>query len=270
MMRNLVWIFLFIFLEIAFVVYLGYGTVLGSKLSHSNDRFRNMEISESYLNGLTARYGYGSSSFFHVLARDMMENSFCSPQHFKDCFYPLSVFEDRSLSMYNRMEDVQQDYETILGDLKNFPVLSDPEGKAEVTFENSWGVSRSYGGERSHEGTDIIASNNERGYFQIVSMSDGVVEQIGWLELGGYRIGIRTPKGAYVYYAHMAEYAEGIQKGSRVKAGQVLGTMGDTGYSKVEGTTGNFDVHLHLGIYYNRNGEECSVNPYYILKFLTQ
>ena len=43
-----------------------------------------------------------------------------------------------------------------------------------------------------HEGCDIMAGNNERGYFPIVSMTDGVVERIGWLEKGGYRIGIRS------------------------------------------------------------------------------
>lgn len=45
--------------------------------------------------------------------------------------------------------------------------------------------------------------------------------------------------------------------------------MGDTGYGKTEGTTGNFDVHLHLGIYIKTDHmEEMSVNPYWILRYL--
>lgn len=45
--------------------------------------------------------------------------------------------------------------------------------------------------------------------------------------------------------------------------------MGDSGYSKVEGTVGNFDVHLHLGIYIKtKNYNEISVNPFWILKYL--
>ena len=45
--------------------------------------------------------------------------------------------------------------------------------------------------------------------------------------------------------------------------------MGDTGYSKVEGTTGNFDVHLHVGIYFKTDHfDELSVDPYWILKYL--
>ena len=45
--------------------------------------------------------------------------------------------------------------------------------------------------------------------------------------------------------------------------------MGDTGYSQVEGTTGNFPVHLHVGIYLQTDHhEEMSVNPYWVLKYL--
>lgn len=46
-----------------------------------------------------------------------------------------------------------------------------------------------------------------------------------------------------------------------MKAGDLLGYMGDTGYSTVEGTTGNFPVHLHLGIYLYPGGREISVVP---------
>ena len=100
-------------------------------------------------------------------------------------------------------------------------------------------------------------------------MSDGVVERIGWLEMGGWRIGIRCPGGAYLYYAHLYDYARNFQEGDQVKAGELLGYMGDTGYGKTEGTTGNFDVHLHLGIYIKTDhNEEMSVNPFWILKYL--
>ena len=53
------------------------------------------------------------------------------------------------------------------------------------------------------------------------------------------------------------------------KAGELIGYMGDTGYGKTEGTRGNFDVHLHVGIYIKTDhNEEMSVNPYWILKWL--
>lgn len=79
-------------------------------------------------------------------------------------------------------------------------------------------------------------------------------------------IGITTGDGTYYYYAHLDSYAN-IKEGDPVKAGELLGYMGDSGYGK-EGTVGKFDVHLHMGIYFYEEGEEISVNPYYLLKFL--
>lgn len=153
-------------------------------------------------------------------------------------------------------------------DLKYFPVAestADPGKK--VTFEDSWLYGRSYKGERGHEGTDIMASVNERGLYPVVSMTDGVVKNKGWLELGGYRLGIEAPGGAYFYYAHLDSYAQ-IKEGDEVRAGDLLGYMGDTGYSKIEGTTGKFPVHLHLGIYLYPDGQEISINPWPALKFV--
>lgn len=146
-------------------------------------------------------------------------------------------------------------------------VKTDPD--ATVSFENSWMQSRTFGGDRGHEGCDIMASQNERGIYPIYSITDGVVENIGWLRLGGWRIGIRSSNDAYFYYAHMAEYAKDFEVGDQIHAGDFLGFMGDTGYSDVPGTTGNFAVHLHMGIYLNdEEGNEFSVNSYPLLQYL--
>ena len=156
-------------------------------------------------------------------------------------------------------------FQTVLSDVRCFPVAEDPEGQETVHFEDSWCMSRSYGGNRVHEGTDIMPSNKERGYFPVVSVCDGKVEKKGWLNLGGYRLGIRSEAGAYFYYAHLESYAEGVKEGTAVKAGQVIGYMGDSGYGE-EGTVGKFDVHLHFGIYLDLEGKEVSVNPYEVLR----
>ena len=132
-------------------------------------------------------------------------------------------------------------------DVEYFPV-AEPSNRSDaaVTFEDSWMFGRSYKGERGHEGTDIMAAVNERGLYPVVSMTDGTVKNKGWLELGGWRLGIETERGAYFYYAHLDSYAD-IEVGDEVKAGDFLGYMGDSGYSREEGTTGNFPVHLHMG-----------------------
>ncbi len=160
--------------------------------------------------------------------------------------------------------------QAVWDDAVYFPIPEAEEGsRLTVTFENSWMFSRSYKGERGHEGTDIMPSVNERGLFPVVSMTDGIIRNIGWLELGGWRIGIEAPRGAYIYYAHLDSYAD-IEEGDEVKAGDFLGFMGDSGYGTEEGTRGKFPVHLHLGIYLYDEEQEISVNPYPVLKYVEE
>lgn len=144
-------------------------------------------------------------------------------------------------------------------DDKAFPVLGN-----HYDYVDGYGDGRSYGGERRHEGIDIMCDMDT----PLVSVCDGVVEKKGWLELGGWRIGIRGEDGIYYYYAHLSSYEEGLEKGHRVKKGQVIGYAGDTGYGE-EGTTGQFDPHLHFGMYERdswRGSGERAVNPYPFLK----
>lgn len=197
-----------------------------------------------------------------------LENKFCQ-EAFR---YPYAgeTFQklERIWSKKQGWEEYCMRCEAIWDDLQYFPV-PEPSNQTEmeVTFEDSWMFERNYGGKRGHEGTDIMASTNERGVYPIVSMTDGTVLHKGWLEQGGYRLGITAPGGAYFYYAHLDSYTD-VEEGDVVKAGDLLGFMGDTGYSEVEGTTGNFPVHLHVGIYLVLEDQEISVNPYYPLRYL--
>lgn len=159
-------------------------------------------------------------------------------------------------------------YNGLISDMKYFPVPKSVSENKWVNYINSWGYERTYKGERRHEGTDIMADVNKAGIYPVVSVCDGTVTNIGWLELGGYRIGITSDNGIYYYYAHLDSYAENIKTGDKIYAGQLLGFMGNTGYSKVEGTKGKFDVHLHFGIYYCKDNVEFALNPYYMLKNL--
>ena len=153
-------------------------------------------------------------------------------------------------------------------ELQCFPVVKE-DGGYPVSYENTWGAERSYGGTRSHEGCDLMAVSNERGKYKVCSMTDGTVRQIGWLEQGGWRIGIESDTGVYYYYAHLDSYEKEFEAGERVVAGQILGRMGDSGYGKKPGTKGQFAVHLHVGIYMkDLSGKERAVNPYWYLKQL--
>lgn len=187
---------------------------------------------------------------------------------------PFSLLPDETAAARKRWERAKGwgNYlaacQAVWDDLQYFPVAeSSDNSRLSVSFEDSWMFDRSYGGERGHEGTDIMPSVNEPGRFPVVSMTDGTVESKGWLELGGYRLGIRAPHGAYFYYAHLDSYAD-IEEGDTINAGDLLGFMGDTGYGAEEGTRGKFPVHLHVGIYLYQNEQEISVNPYPALSYV--
>lgn len=149
----------------------------------------------------------------------------------------------------------------VWSDIRYFPVpLSENKKVPFITYTDTWGAERTYGGDRLHEGTDLMATVDEPGLYPILSISDGVVTNKGWLEKGGYRIGITSEHGGYFYYAHLESYAD-VNLGDTVKAGQLLGYMGDSGYGE-EGTTGMFASHLHLGIYITLDDVETAINPY--------
>lgn len=157
-------------------------------------------------------------------------------------------------------------------ELQLFPIpksFTHPEYR--VTYEDSWMSERTFGGDRGHEGTDLMLDPDKRGLFPVLSMTDGIIEKQGWLPQGGYRIGIRSNGGIYYYYAHLYDYAPDLEPGVSVTAGQLLGFAGDSGYSNIEGTVGNFPSHLHIGIYYdNEEDIETSINPYPFLLPLKQ
>lgn len=184
-------------------------------------------------------------------------------------FHPQTLScDNRPFLLYkkDRYLQIKKYYEAIWKDLQYFPVAV--KNINEINYENSWMEERAYGGQRHHEGTDLFGNISIAGYYPVISITDGTVEQKGWLPLGGYRIGIRSASGGYFYYAHLSSYGKTFFPGETVHAGDIIGFMGNTGYGK-EGTSGKFPVHLHVGIYITSpEGQEISVNPYQILQCL--
>jgi murein DD-endopeptidase MepM/ murein hydrolase activator NlpD len=105
-----------------------------------------------------------------------------------------------------------------------------------------------------HEGIDLTAESGT----PIVSMTNGVVENVGWQFYSGTRVGVRGVDGRYYFYAHLSAVAPGIVPGAQVRVGQMLGRVGNTGYGDDPGHRDEFPPHLHLGI---QQGAEW-VNPY--------
>ena len=140
---------------------------------------------------------------------------------------------------------------------KGFPIADDYE----YNYKDGYGDARTYGGDRSHEGIDIMADMD----IPILSVGDGVIEQVGWNELGGWRLGIRGEDNIYYYYAHMSRYQGKPEKGNKIEKGQLIGYIGDSGYG-VEGTTGEFVSHLHFAMYKGKGRHLEAFNPFPFLK----
>ena len=141
---------------------------------------------------------------------------------------------------------------------------------------DDFGVSRSYGYRRNHLGHDMMGQVGT----PVIAVESGYVAELGWNQYGGWRVGVNSFDGRrYYYYAHLRQnrpYAEGLKKGDIVQAGDVIGYMGRTGYSKKENVNNIDTYHLHFGLQLifdesQREGNnEIWVNGYELVRFLYQ
>lgn len=119
-------------------------------------------------------------------------------------------------------------------------------------FGDTWHAPR--GGGRLHEGVDIIAAKGNLLYAAV----SGRISKQYWDfpgALAGNGLQVMQDNGTYFTYLHMDTFAAGITVGSTVTAGQVIGTVGNTGNSATP--------HLHFEAH---PGGGAAVNPYPIVK----
>lgn len=100
-----------------------------------------------------------------------------------------------------------------------------------------------------HHGIDIFAPSGT----PLVAVADGTLSKVGVNTLGGNRFWLTDNAGNAFYYAHLSAYAAGVVNGAQVRAGQVIGFVGNSGQAI---TT---PPHLHFEIH---PGGGDSVNPY--------
>lgn len=146
-----------------------------------------------------------------------------------------------------------------------FPVLNG------ANFTNDFGVPRVGG--RTHEGVDLAAEKMR----PLLATVDGVVSFLTVNEpTWGWSLTIRGDDGYEYNYLHLNNdtpgtddgqggynnaFAAGIQIGSRVLAGQVVGFLGDSGNAE------NTIPHLHFEM--RRSDNNALLNPYESLRAAT-
>lgn len=139
---------------------------------------------------------------------------------------------------------------------------------------SDFGNKRSFGFARKHLGHDMMGGKGT----PIIAVEGGVIEAMGWNRYGGWRIGIRSfDSKRYYYYAHLQKdkpFAEGLQVGDTVQAGDLIGFMGRTGYSDKENINNIQTVHLHFGmeLIFDESQKECNneiwIDVYSIVRLL--
>ncbi len=144
------------------------------------------------------------------------------------------------------------------------------------SHSDDFGNSRSYGFKRKHLGHDMMGNVGT----PVIAIESGTVEALGWNQYGGWRIGIRSfDRKRYYYYAHLRKghpYSDDLSIGHTVKAGDVIGYLGMTGYSSKEDTNNIEIPHLHMGIQLifdesqKEGNNEIWIDCYEIAKFLRQ
>lgn len=121
---------------------------------------------------------------------------------------------------------------------ENVPSLAFPvAGRTHHSIGSIWGDERD-GGRRSHEGVDIFAPRGT----PVLAPTDGVVKAANERGIGGKVVWLTDSKRSHnLYFAHLDDW--NVKKGDRVKVGDTLGFVGNTGNAR---TT---SPHLHFGIY---------------------
>ena len=126
-----------------------------------------------------------------------------------------------------------------------------------VLKKNDKKITFAFKGE-SHKGIDLVGPGSTLDY--ITAHSDGEVVAVvshidyntsksGKRTYGNY-VKIRHDNGMYTLYAHMKYNSVNVKVGQRVSRGQVIGYMGNTGYS--------FGAHLHFEV---RNENDQYIDP---------
>ena len=105
------------------------------------------------------------------------------------------------------------------------------------SFTNTYGAPRA--AVTWHHGEDIFAPLGA----PVLAVANGTVFSVGWNDIGGYRFWLRDRQGNQFYYAHLSAFSPIAVDGKEVRAGDVIGFVGNTG--DAQGTP----YHLHFEIH---------------------
>jgi murein DD-endopeptidase MepM/ murein hydrolase activator NlpD len=116
------------------------------------------------------------------------------------------------------------------------------------SYGDGWGADR---GRRKHAGLDLSARRGT----PLFAIESGYINRTKRQSNGALQIVMKGRSGSKYYYGHMQHVF--VRGGQNVRAGQVIGTMGDSGSPGA--------VHLHFE-YWKSGRESAAVNPASLLR----
>ena len=119
-------------------------------------------------------------------------------------------------------------------------LMRTPLDGARVSSKFGYRIHPVHGIPKLHRGTDFAAPVGTR----IYASADGDVVTAGPNRCAGNMIRIQHEKGRRTHYFHLSAFAPAVQPGARVRQGEVIGLVGNTGTC----TTG---PHLHYEVWEN-------------------
>lgn len=147
---------------------------------------------------------------------------------------------------------------TIIAELRRHD-LRLPVDDADVDAMKGGFDQRRDGNRRTHEAVDILAPRNT----PVRAVEGGTIARLFFSKNGGITIYQFDPAKRYCYYyAHLEKYAEGLEEGQVVEAGDVIGYVGTTGNAPPS------TPHLHFAIFElnpdQRWWEGTPIDPYLV------
>jgi murein DD-endopeptidase MepM/ murein hydrolase activator NlpD len=125
-----------------------------------------------------------------------------------------------------------------------FPVYGD------VRCADDFGAARQIG---AHQGNDCFAAFGS----PVLAVADGTLNRVGTLPISGNRLWLKTERGDAFFYAHLSAFAPDAVSGRKVKAGTLLGFVGNTGDAEPTPPHVHFEIHP---------GDKGAIDPYAILQ----
>jgi murein DD-endopeptidase MepM/ murein hydrolase activator NlpD len=125
-----------------------------------------------------------------------------------------------------------------------------------TSFGNSFNAPRATTG--WHHGEDLFAPLGA----PVLAVADGIVYSVGWNDIGGLRFWLQDSAGNEFYYAHLSAFSPLAINGAQVRAGDVIGFVGNTGDAEHTPYHLHFEIHPVSLLYRGYDGSAVPPYPY--------